>query len=65
MFGKNVKPGHDPIIGANAGLPRTMEGFDVADTSLSLPLPADWIVSRGGEYFFSPSISAIKTVIAV
>ncbi|KZV89881.1 Dyp-type peroxidase [Exidia glandulosa HHB12029] len=65
VFGKNVKPGHDPIIGANGGLPRNMSGFDIADTTQSLQLPADWIRSRGGEYFFSPSISAIKTVIAV
>nr|WAW38284.1 DyP-type peroxidase [Auricularia mesenterica] len=63
IFNKDVKPGHDPIIGANAGAPRTMQGYNVADTTQSLALPVDWVVSRGGEYFFSPSISAIKTVL--
>ncbi|EJD38892.1 DyP-type peroxidase [Auricularia subglabra TFB-10046 SS5] len=65
IFNKDVDPGHDPIIGANAGAPRTMQGFNAADTTQSLALPVDWVVSRGGEYFFAPSISSIKNFISV
>ncbi|KAF8144414.1 fungal peroxidase [Mycena galopus ATCC 62051] len=44
--------GVDPIIGA------------LADLSL-LTLDLDFVVSRGGEYFFSPSLSAIASKLSV
>nr|WAW38280.1 DyP-type peroxidase [Auricularia auricula-judae] len=65
VFNKDVQPGHDPIIGAVAGGQRTMQGFNAADTTQSLTLPVDWVVSRGGEYFFSPSISTVTNVFSV
>ncbi|CAE6387973.1 unnamed protein product [Rhizoctonia solani] len=56
--GRDVKPGFDPIVGQNLGQPRgtmgTSKGFQAE-------LPQDFVVSRGGEYFFSPSIQALKT----
>nr|WAW38285.1 DyP-type peroxidase [Auricularia mesenterica] len=65
VFGKNVAPGFDPIIGANHGNPRFMSGYDVADETQVLKLPFDFVISRGGSYLFSPSISALKNVISV
>ncbi|CUA74864.1 Peroxidase 2 [Rhizoctonia solani] len=58
---KEVDSGFDPIIGQNNGQPRpTMGGVD----KCFLTLMRDYVVSRGGEYFFSPSISALKTKFA-
>ncbi|EJD41880.1 DyP-type peroxidase [Auricularia subglabra TFB-10046 SS5] len=65
VFGKNVAPGHDPIIGANHGNPRFMAGYNVADETQVLDLPFDFVISRGGAYLFSPSISALRDVISV
>jgi Dyp-type peroxidase family len=65
IFGKNVSPGFDPIIGQNNGAARTMNGFNVNDASQNLNLPMNFVVSRGGEYFFSPSLSAIHDVLSV
>ena len=55
-------PGFDPIIGANAGQPRFVHGLDPTNSSRSITLVTDFVESRGGEYFFSPSISALATV---
>lgn len=63
--GKNQDPGFDPIIGANHGQARVMSGYDIDDASRSLTLLQDFVVSRGGEYFFSPSIEALRDVISV
>ena len=57
-------PGFDPIIGQNGdgpnGIgPRSMVGANPNDQSATLPLPAEWVVPKGGEYFFSPSIPAL------
>jgi len=38
-----------------------MSGVDPKNQSKELGLP-NWVVSRGGEYFFSPSISALRDV---
>lgn len=57
------QPGFDPIIGANQGKPRTVTGIDLANQTSSLTLLTDFIQSRGGEYFFTPSISAILDTI--
>jgi len=66
IFNKNdTTPGFDPIIGANHGQARFMSGYDVNDASVDLPLVTDFVVSQGGEYFFSPSISAIKNTLSV
>lgn len=59
----------DPLIGQvvdpdNIG-DRTMTGADPANTAATLDLGIQtWIVSRGGEYFFSPSISVLRDVLA-
>ena len=51
-------PGFDPIIGQ--GGKRAMSGTDPKNQDNNLDLPREWVVSRGGEYFFSPSIPALK-----
>jgi hypothetical protein len=58
-------PGFDPIIGANQGQPRTVVGLDPANQTRSITLLNDLIVSRGGEYFFTPPISAILDKLSV
>ncbi|KAJ7220135.1 dye-decolorizing peroxidase precursor [Mycena pura] len=57
--------GFDPIIGANQGNPRVVNGLDPTNPSRNFTLMTDFIVSRGGEYFFSPSISAIAKTLSV
>ncbi|KAF8584885.1 Dyp-type peroxidase [Ramaria rubella] len=56
-------PGFDPIIGANEGKPRNVQGLDPANQTRNITLYTDFVESRGGEYFFSPSLSAILTTI--
>lgn len=60
IFGKSdPTPGFDPIIGvAPSGQARFASGLDPTDSTHDYTLP-DFIVSRGGEYFFSPSLAAI------
>lgn len=41
-----------------------MNGFDANDETKRLSLADDWVISRGGEYFFSPSISALQETFA-
>ncbi|KAI0966915.1 hypothetical protein F4678DRAFT_483543 [Xylaria arbuscula] len=57
-------PGIDPIIGV--GDPRQMVGTspDVSGANQELNFAAKWVVPRGGEYFFSPSIPALKNTFA-
>jgi hypothetical protein len=56
--------GFDPIIGANQGQPRTIAGaIDPGSPSSTLTMTTDFVVSRGGEYFFAPSLSAILNTI--
>jgi len=55
-------PGFDPIIGANQGQPRNTTGLDPNNPTGNTTFITDFVVSRGGEYFFSPSISAISTI---
>ncbi|KZV91225.1 peroxidase TAP [Exidia glandulosa HHB12029] len=63
-FGKNdTTPGFDAVIGANRGGQRFMSGYDINDASKDLSLLTDFVVSKGGEYFFSPSISALRDFI--
>ncbi|KAI0869682.1 hypothetical protein GGS24DRAFT_511698 [Hypoxylon argillaceum] len=57
-------PGIDPIIGV--GTPREMVGAspDISASNQELDFTAKWVIPRGGEYFFSPSISALKNTFA-
>ncbi|QRV92073.1 Dye-decolorizing peroxidase msp1 [Ceratobasidium sp. AG-Ba] len=60
---KHMTIGYDPIIGQGNGLQRERNTAYRQDGS-SIVLPADWVVPRGGEYFFTPSIKALKSVFA-
>ena len=67
---KPVTPGFDPIVGQNNngpdGIgPRSMSGANPKDQSATLSLPVEWVVPRGGEYFFSPSIPALRSTFAL
>jgi len=53
-------PGLDPLIGQGT---RSMIGLFPINPLQSLPIDI-FIVPRGGEYFFSPSISGLKSTIA-
>ncbi|KAI1130817.1 hypothetical protein F5Y10DRAFT_262761 [Nemania abortiva] len=59
-------PGIDPIIGVGIGVPREMVGAspNPAKANQTLDFSARWVIPRGGEYFFSPSISALKNTFA-
>ena len=65
-----VTPGFDPIIGQNINGPggtglRTMVGANPSEQSKTLDLPVEWVVPKGGEYFFSPSIPALRDTFAL
>jgi hypothetical protein len=54
----------DPIIGqAGGGALRSMSGTIPDQPLIDLALP-EFVVPRGGEYFFSPSISALRDTLA-
>lgn len=63
---KPQAPGIDPIIGVDTQnttiTTRVMSGLALGDPAKTFDFE-NWIRSRGGEYFFSPSISTLKTVI--
>jgi hypothetical protein len=42
-----------------------MSGTNPDKPSEMVELTEEWVVSRGGEYFFSPSINALKEIIAL
>ena len=50
----------DPIIGQGV---RSMSGLDPLDEQTLFAMP-EFIIPRGGEYFFTPSINGLKTTIA-
>ncbi|GLB42843.1 putative peroxidase [Lyophyllum shimeji] len=55
-----IAPGLDPLIGQGN---RMITGTDPNDPSSTLPLP-EFIVPRGGEYFFSPSLKGLTETLA-
>ncbi|KAJ7925324.1 hypothetical protein B0H13DRAFT_2314532 [Mycena leptocephala] len=71
--------GFDPIIGVNGSAQRPVNGLDPTDPARNFTLStgepispkcscqdlAQYHVSRGGEYFFSPSLSAIANALSV
>ncbi|CAL1715804.1 unnamed protein product [Somion occarium] len=59
-------PGFDPIIGQAADpTSRTMSGSNPQNQTATLSLPTEWVVSKGGEYFFAPSISVLRDTFAL
>ncbi|KAF9002157.1 peroxidase TAP [Cyathus striatus] len=56
-------PGLDALIGQ--GPDRKLSGTDPNDPTKELILPDEWVVPRGGEYFFSPSLKGMKDAIAL
>ncbi|KAJ6501277.1 hypothetical protein DFH09DRAFT_1202988 [Mycena vulgaris] len=51
--------------GANKGGARFVNGLDPTNSSHPTTLTTDFVVSRGGEYFFSPSLSAMAHTFSV
>ena len=49
-------------VGQQNNQPRTMIGTDPKNQPATLTLPTEFVVSKGGEYFFTPSITALKGV---
>lgn len=65
-FGSSPTPGKDPIIGQTVGnSPREITGAFANDTDKPLNLLTQWVNSKGGEYFFSPSLPALRDVFAI
>jgi Dyp-type peroxidase family len=62
----NPKPGgNDVIIGQTADQKRNFELLTDGGASMqTLTTPIQWVAPTGGGYFFAPSISAIKNVLA-
>lgn len=63
-------PGFDPIVGqlgqnTDPTILFQMSGSDPNNQSTNLTLPTQWVVPKGGEYFFSPSIPALKDKFAL
>ena len=42
-----------------------MSGTDAKSPSTGLRLPREWVVPKGGEYFFTPSVPALKETFAL
>ncbi|KAF9484599.1 Dyp-type peroxidase [Pholiota conissans] len=63
-FGTPEVPGVDPILGQGPGRDIGITGYDPNDPKAVLKLDAEWVIPRGGEYFFSPSIKGLSDAIA-
>ncbi|MCJ1385563.1 hypothetical protein MMC17_008686 [Xylographa soralifera] len=67
-----ITPGWDPIIGQigpEKGVSveptaRVMSGTNPNSQGTNLNLTAQWVVPKGGEYFFAPSIISLKNTFA-
>jgi Dyp-type peroxidase family len=57
--------GFDLVVGQQNGKSRSAAGFNLANPNQKYSAETQFIVNRGGEYFFSPPISGIKNRIAV
>ncbi|KAI0090248.1 peroxidase [Irpex rosettiformis] len=63
-FNKTVPLGLDPVIGQALGLgDRVTAGLNELNTTESFSIPP-FIISNGGEYFFTPSITALVETLA-
>ena len=51
------------VIGQKNSTGRQMGGFDPNAQANDLSLPVEFVISKGGAYFFTPSISTLKTKI--
>ncbi|KAK7046855.1 DyP-type peroxidase [Favolaschia claudopus] len=62
----NPGVGVDPIIGSLAGAERVIKGMDPSNANQTITLTGNnFVISRGGEYFFAPSLSAIASKLSV
>ncbi|KAJ7238690.1 fungal peroxidase [Mycena rebaudengoi] len=65
----NLDVGVDPIIGrarnSATNTTRVISGLDPVKASHLTNLTTDFVVSQGGEYFFAPSLSAIRNTLSV
>ncbi len=69
IFGKPEVsvPGFDPIIGAAPpSIPEPSRFIQSvpSDQGKPISLTNDWVIAKGGEYFFSPSILALQETFA-
>jgi Dyp-type peroxidase family len=56
--------GQDPVIGQNGSGDRSRKvNVRLGDRFETLTLPREWVIPRGGGYFFSPSIHALREVL--
>jgi Dyp-type peroxidase family len=64
--GGPLEVGFDPIIGTNGSSAAGRETFGTNPQQQAAPLnlPAEWVVPKGGAYFFSPPISALTGKLA-
>jgi len=60
---EDQRPGVDPILGQGPDRDR-ITGYNPNKPTDPLELTGEWIIPRGGEYFFSPSLKALKERIA-
>ena len=66
LSGVDPNIGFDPIIGQRGDSgPRFMTGANPRDQNASLNFTEEWVVSKGGEYFFAPSISVLTNTIGM
>jgi hypothetical protein len=64
---KPQEGGHDPIIGQTesaGGRTRSVTLTSPAGARGTIIVPEEWVVATGGGYFFSPSISTLRRVLA-